>query len=350
MFSPSDKTALDTVTTIQTLRDALEVDPLCAATWNALGMAYAAAGDSVKASEAFRRALAIDPDHADAARNQAELIRGGIWAGGATTLAALCCLYDDCRWLEASIASVYPECDRIYFLVSDRPWSGPPRDISATFAAIGNLADPDGKFTIIRGSWQTEAEQRNAGLEAMAASGIGYCFVLDGDEIYDSAELHEMKLAVFRAPEIECWHVTWFTYWKSERFRIEPPEPFQPLVFVRVGSARFDLMRNVNSSSRAMIDPRVGVCHHMSYAHSNEELKKKLSSFSHAHEVLEGWYENTWLKWDENKEMTNLHPTHPACYARAIEQPRELLPPILRRSSVPADVETLSDELDRART
>ncbi len=247
-------------------------------------------------------------------------------ASGQPTVAALCCLYDDLRWLEASIGSAYNECDRIYFVVSERPWSGPPRDLGATFAAIAALPDPDGKIQIIRGSWQSEADQRNAGLDAMIEAGFDYCFVLDGDEIYDPSDLRKMKRTVFSAPDINAWHMSWHTYWKSERFRIEPPEPFKPLVFVRLGTTRFEFARDVASTTRALIDARVGICHHMSYARTNEEVRLKLSSFSHAHEIVDRWYEEVWLRWDEDPELTNLHPTHPHCYARAIEQPREMLP------------------------
>jgi hypothetical protein len=99
---------------------------------------------------------------------------------------------------------------------------------------------------------------------------------------------------------------------------------------MRLGSGRFTHARDVDSQSRAVIDETVAICHHLSYARNNDELQLKLSSFSHAAEVLPGWYENVWLRWDEDPDMRDLHPTHPSCYARAIEQPTDLLPPGLR--------------------
>jgi hypothetical protein len=246
------------------------------------------------------------------------------------TIGALCCLYDDLTWLEPSIASVYAECDRIYFVINDKPWSGPPRNLEPTLAAVAGLDDPDGKIRVIRGDWPIEHVQRNAGLDAMAADGMTYCFVHDCDEIFDPADLRAMKATVFASPEIDRWDMRWFTYWKSARFRIDPPEAYEPMAFVRIGAGRFSWIRRVDTPSRRLIDPEIGMCHHMSYARSNAAVHRKISSFSHAHEIVPGWFNNVWLAWDLDPTMTNLHPVHPAAYARAIEQPLSELPPVLR--------------------
>ncbi|HXX70442.1 MAG TPA: tetratricopeptide repeat protein [Polyangiaceae bacterium] len=249
------------------------------------------------------------------------------------TFAAVVCVYDDHRWLSESIESVYSECDRIFIFLNDRPWYGPLRDQTDTLGAVEALADRDSKITVVRGSWATEAAERNAGLDLLREAGFNYCFVLDSDEIYDPAHLQAMKRVVAASPEIQCWHLSLFTYWKSPAYRIDPKEPLKPAVFVKVGHARFTLNRQVDASSRALIDERVGICHHLSYARSNEELLKKITSFSHASEVIPGWYENVWLEWDKDRALTELHPTHPAAYQHAIAQAPENLPPVLRAAS-----------------
>ncbi len=200
---------------------------------------------------------------------------------------ALCCLYDDLTWLKPATECVYAECDRIYFVINGRPWNGPSRDLSRTLAAVAGLDDPDRKIRVVRGDWPSEHDQRNAGLDAMIADGMTYCFVHDCDEIYNPADLRAMKALVFDSPDIACWHMRWFTYWKSERFRIDPPEASTPLVFLRLGAGRFSHLRWVDAPSRSLIDPVLGgICHHMSYARSNEEMRRKISSFSHAHEII----------------------------------------------------------------
>ncbi len=62
-----------------------------------------------------------------------------------------------------------------------------------------------------------------------------------------------MKELVAGHPEIDCWHVTLTTYWKSYRYRIEPPEPLTPAAFVKVGTARFTHIRDVKADRHNLI-------------------------------------------------------------------------------------------------
>ena len=51
----------------------------------------------------------------------------------------------------------------------------------------------------------------------------------------------------------------------------------------------------------------------------------------HAHQVVPGWYENVWRKWDTNRSLENLNPCWPAAYRRIVEQPYETLPAVVQR-------------------
>ncbi|WP_456325889.1 glycosyltransferase, partial [Desulfonauticus submarinus] len=246
-------------------------------------------------------------------------------------IAAVYCVYDASRWLEYSVASIYKMVDKIYFLVSTRPWKGDFFENFSTLKRIKNLPDPNKKIVLIRKEWKTETEQRNAGLEILKEENFDYCFVIDDDEIYDEIELERAIKFITRHPEISCWHISWYTYWKNWQYRIDPPEPFKPVVFVKVGKARFAKNRLVQAERHALIPPQVCMCHHMSYARTDEEIKKKLSSFSHADEIRRNWFERVWKKWDKNPKLENLHPTHPECYKRAIKVNYAELPPILRK-------------------
>lgn len=257
------------------------------------------------------------------------------------SFAAVYCVYDDSAWLTESVESIYDACTAIYVLASDRPWYGDRVDNSHVMDTIGNLADPAGKIKLVHGSWTTEAEQRNAGLEILRERGIDYCFVIDTDEIYDPIDLKRMMKLVARYPTVECWHAEWDTYWKSCRYRIEPREPFKPTIFVKVGDVEFVKNRAVGECKHALLPAAAGICHHMSYARTDEQVLRKISSFSHAGEIREGWFENVWLAWDEDRAMLNLHPTHPTAYRAAVAQPPWAVPPALRRrfeaESLPGD-------------
>jgi GT2 family glycosyltransferase/predicted SAM-dependent methyltransferase/predicted O-methyltransferase YrrM len=248
------------------------------------------------------------------------------------SFSAVYCVYDDDVWLTKSLSSVYCCCDRIIFLIGDRPWHGNRSDNNSTLRCIQNFPDPHRKIQIIYGTWENEADQRNAGLQLVKKEGHDYCFIIDADEIYDSAQLKNMMIFATTHPEIECWHMTWDTYWKTPSFKIEPREPFKPVVFVKSDGARFTENRDVSGNSHGFVPPEIGFCHHLSYARSDEQVRKKIATFSHAQEIHTDWFQSVWKAWDADHLLLNLHPTHPPAYRQAVYQPIIALPPVLRSS------------------
>ncbi|MGQ9580162.1 MAG: glycosyltransferase [Armatimonadota bacterium] len=246
-------------------------------------------------------------------------------------VAAVYCVHDDDTWLSHSIESVYSICRSIYVLVSNTPWFGEPGDNGSVVSRVESLPDPSDKIRVVKGSWQSEAEQRNAGLDILYEEKVEYCLVIDADEIYDPVDLERVIRIAQKHPEISCWHVEMDTYWKSWMYRVYPREQLRPVVLLRVGTARFTRNRGVSECTHGIIPPEVAVCHHLSYVRSDEQIKRKIATFSHARELVPGWYENVWKEWDTNPLMRNLHPTHPSAYGQAILQPYWALPPVLRK-------------------
>jgi GT2 family glycosyltransferase len=246
-------------------------------------------------------------------------------------IAAVCCIYDDDGWLAPTIESAYDACDSIWFLIGERPWNGPATDQAPLIARINVLPDPARKIRIVRGDWPDEATQRNAGLEMLAAAGIDYCFVLDADEIYDPAQLAGAFALVRENPQIDCWSVSWFTYWKSYRYRVDPVEPFTPVVIVRVGTGSFTEARGYQAPQTAVLPSDVVMCHHMSYARTDEQIHRKITTFSHAGQIVPEWYDNVWRRWDTDRTIENVHPCWPAAFRRIVEQPYDTAPAIVRR-------------------
>ncbi|MDD9878749.1 MAG: tetratricopeptide repeat protein [Magnetovibrio sp.] len=73
----------DTATAEARISEALEADAGDADAWNVLGVTAKATTDLDTAAQAFDRALAIQPDHAEARTNRGSLrLLGGDWAGG----------------------------------------------------------------------------------------------------------------------------------------------------------------------------------------------------------------------------------------------------------------------------
>ena len=248
----------------------------------------------------------------------------------ATGFGGVCCVYDDHVWLPTMVEACRPAVDRLFFLVGRRPWNGEVGDNHATLAAIRACADPDRKIVVIEGDWPTEAAQRNAGLQLCAEAGLPYCMVVDADEIYDPAKLKVMMAVASLRPEIPVWGVRIVTYWKSYRYRIDPLDPRPATLLVRVGEATFVRLRET-SVRPVGFPPEVGICHHLSYARTDEQILKKTTRFSHAHEIRSGWFQEVWRRWDENPSMENLHPVRPVAYPRAVLQDPNAYPPVLRR-------------------
>lgn len=246
-------------------------------------------------------------------------------------VAAVYCVHEDDRWLEASLESVYPACDAIVVLLGERPWNGEPRDNSSTVGILRSFPDPEGKITVTSGAWPSETDQRNAGMEIVAAGGFDYCLVVDADEVYETAELSRMIRHVSSRRYVPAWRIGMATYWKLDLHRIDPPEPYKPAAFLRPGKGRFTDKREIGEGYSETIPEELGVFHHLSYARSDDEVLRKITTFSHAHEMIPGWFENVWKRWDSDPSMEDIHPCWPSAYKRAVKVQVESLPSALRK-------------------
>jgi hypothetical protein len=247
-----------------------------------------------------------------------------------STFGAVYVVFDDDRWLSASLQSIYDECDVILILIANAPWNGPQRSTQSTLQCLTSFPDPQKKIDVVRGNWKSETQQRNEGLRLLNKLGIQYCLAIDADEVYDPLQLRRMMIFAPCLPEVDCWHISMVTYWKSIRYRVDPPEQFQPIVLIHVGHARFVEHRNAKGDRHAQIPSHVAVMHHLSYARSDEEVRTKIHSFSHAAEVKPDWYERVWKGWDADHTLENLNPAYPEAYRRAVGQDANALPPALR--------------------
>ena len=240
-------------------------------------------------------------------------------------------IYNEDYWLPYSVASIYSAVDQILILVSDTPWYGSAIDQKETFTCIESLADPEKKIRVLRGSWSSEPEQRNTSLAAASVLEASYALIIDADEIYHSHELMNARTYATAHPDVDCWHINWITYWKSVRHRIDPLESYQPVVLVKLGQVAYVETRNPVGAKHQLIPPEIALCHHMSYALSNERLTLKHISFSgHSQSAYESWFETKWNAWDKNPHIEELHPNTPSTFMRAVPMPKELLPATIR--------------------
>jgi hypothetical protein len=245
--------------------------------------------------------------------------------------AALYCLFGDISWLRQSYLSVYPCVDKIYFFLSTSPWYGATRSSEIDPNLIASLPDPQGKLTLVSGDWKTEPDQRNYSLAYAQHDGYEYGLIVDADEVYESSQLKSALLLAHQHRDIAVWHVNWFTYWHSADYRIEPIEPYQPPILIHLGYAAFVETRNAVGSKHELIPPTLCMCHHLSYALSDAALMRKhIMQPGHSQSAYPEWYETKWCAWRKDQTITNLHPVHPPWYERAVPQPPDIKPSVLR--------------------
>jgi len=251
------------------------------------------------------------------------------------TVGAVYCLYEDWRWLEYSIKSIYSVVDKIFFLVSSRPWhkqdSYTQANNEKTLSVIQSFNDKDNKFVLIQSDWEPpETNKRNFGLDLIRKAGLDYCLIIDADEVYETDQLRTVIQIAELNPQLDVFRCHMYTYWKSEHFRIDPPEQYSPCILVKTtDNILFYENRDVSGKLVGIIPPECCIMHHFSYARTDEELlRKHIFVPGHSQSAIPNWYENVWKAWDNDHHMINLHPVWPQVYQKAIPISMSELPKV----------------------
>lgn len=176
-----------------------------------------------------------------------------------------------------------------------------------------DLADKHGASLVIRGDWKTEAQQFNYGLNQLRD--YKYVWIVDADERYHPDQIPEIigQLENCEAEAVKCFMDV---YWKTREYKITPMQTDYPLIAVKP-TVNFAFAR---SSSAQDIKFLPQTMHHLSYVRSDENMMKKIKTFSHHDEFnLDAWYNDKWLKW--NPHSLDLHPVNPPQFKSAIYNP-----------------------------
>lgn len=247
-------------------------------------------------------------------------------------IAAVYCIFNEEDYIEYSIKSVYDFVDKIIICLSLAPYSEyNPQAKQMQFKKdnteqiIERLSYGDEKFVIIKDSWNEQLEHRNRGMQYCIDNGYDYYFLIDGDEVYRKDHLENIASEIAAHPEVGSFIIKCPIFWRSFKYRIPAEKvawaprrifkitPSRKILGLRWPyRCRFTGINKTNSLGKVyQIPPQKAVFYHFSYAKSAKDMKEKLSTFPHAHEILDGWYENVWLNWPENRKMRNIHPTNP---------------------------------------
>ena len=233
---------------------------------------------------------------------------------------AIVCLHDDYLFLPQAIRSCRFFTKNVLCYISQIAWNGSAGDWQLTESLARDLG-----AEVITGRWETESEQRRFALADALSRGFSHALIPDGDEVLDEGLASTLRL-IAEAGLADRVYAHMDTYWKSARYVVRPRERLTPAILLNLHVATHRQVRDFVGGRPLVLGPEYGVIHHLSYAGPDERIQRKLNTWSHRLEVVEDWYERTWLGWDNDKLMRDLHPTHPAAYgfAEPIELPEIL--------------------------
>ena len=242
------------------------------------------------------------------------------------------CVYEDSGSLREVISRAYPYMDKFLILLNYDPWCGKANLKSSfeTYEKARDIPDPDGKILLISQHWKTEAIQRNFAKDLLHKMGIKWSMVLDDDELYNPEEL-ENAVKYLQTTEHGVILVRQQVYWKTKEFCIENLTYGMPtFVISDLKKAYFDYCRNVRvDGTWDTLSPDLIINHHLSYVRTNEQLLRKIETFSHGDEerkdgkdtvtIWKNWFENIWLKWTIDMRNLHVNPDEPQSFSKAIE-------------------------------
>jgi glycosyltransferase involved in cell wall biosynthesis len=217
------------------------------------------------------------------------------------------CLHDDHWYLNLSLQSLNNSGPILAF-ISKTAWDGS----SGEWERCAEKAAAAGAEVIL-GDWPNEELHRQTALQVMRERGYSFVLTPDGDEVIEPFLLDAL-LRIAKEDLADRVLCSFDTYWKSAEYVIRPREGIRPLMLVNLDRAHHVHCRDYAGGRALVLGPEYGVVHHLSYAGPDERIRRKLSTWGHKNEVLDGWYSRVWKGWNEDKLMRDLHPTHPPAY------------------------------------
>ncbi|CAB1101889.1 unnamed protein product [Ectocarpus sp. CCAP 1310/34] len=260
-------------------------------------------------------------------------------------VAVVVVVHDDISLMRAVLEEVAAVVEHILVVVSVRPWHESATDVSPTLRMLEcMLQDADsptrGKLRVEVGSWATEPAQREYGnaLIREDVRNFSRVVVIDTDEFWHPVELSKALVLAAQQYKVAFAQAEMDTYWASVRSVVSPPEKLQALWLVDPRRCVWHQHREVicdielgeEHHTALRLQRNDAVVHHLSYVRVEEDIRRKMATFSHAGEEQSGWYERSWLGWATNHSLTDLHPVIPVAYKRVVPQPLFRLTPPLR--------------------
>lgn len=208
--------------------------------------------------------------------------------------------FNEERFIKPVINQFEDLADQVVVAVSDKPWHGDVDADNTYFLACRAWF----KAKVFNGWWATEAEQRNWCMEKL--QDCDYVLICHADTFFKKSDIKKIKKFIQTATGRQ-YDIPSVMYWKDFDTTIFP-NPMLTAMLIRK-DVRFK--HNIIIEDQEVNAPVVPiVCHHLSWAKTNEEVQTKLATYGHATEIVPNWYEEVWL----SNQKTMLSPTKPSDY------------------------------------
>lgn len=176
---------------------------------------------------------------------------------------------------------------------SEKPWYGTgERDKTAEIAVAAGA-------TVRVFPWKDEKDQKNWIMDKMQDK--MWMFMFAPDMFMTKDDLRHVINFLKEEGCDDAYGVEMVTYWKDYEHQTLPAKDFNTLAIRshhRFGwSSRIEAYRQF---------PKINgpIMHHLSFVRTDEEMKTKISTWSHAPSVRKGWYDSVWK--NESFEQSNL--------------------------------------------
>jgi len=241
--------------------------------------------------------------------------------------------YNQQEYIEYSLRSLLPHVEHAAVLVPDAPFAAYNPRAREQFAArdgtreiLAALQREFGNLSVLEGVWHAEPEMRETGLQHLRSHGAQVCLSVDADEIYPDGALERLHTVIAEADAPgTVYFARYLTCYKSFEYVVESSHRMAVAVHL-ARDTHFPRRRRASGARRDLPDEIF--FWHLGYVLSDERMWEKIRTFSHAHEVLPGWYQEKWLAW--TPETRDLFRKQPASrWPRTVRIDPRALPGIL---------------------
>lgn len=236
------------------------------------------------------------------------------------------------NFIRQSLKELTPYVSGVIVTVSEKPWHGSeyPHDQTLSIISKVSIEEDSPEFEVVTKNWKDENEQGSWLLSRAFDKYPGmYLLMIDCDEVITKKTLEEGLKAIGDKPALMFYHRC---YWWLRELKILPDFHVSALGLIKLDKQRkMCRFRHLEVEDYAYLPVEKGFCHHFAYVRTDEQMKQKISSFSHANEIVTNWFEEKWKSKEAIDELKNFHPVVPEKWTGLEEVEQDTLPESVRR-------------------